>query len=65
MLAVVRYATGTLANDGRLEAAWGTLAEAFCGTDATSQVFWNVFGADLKNEPHGTHCALLLCTPAV
>ncbi|KAL1508380.1 hypothetical protein AB1Y20_004490 [Prymnesium parvum] len=33
-----------------LEQAWSVLAEYLCPV-----AFWNVFAADLKNEPHGMH----------
>ena len=35
---------------GQLVKAWSILAEYLCPT-----AFWNVFAADLKNEPHGMH----------
>ena len=44
---------GKLADDdaSHLQAAWLRLAERFCDSAA----YWNVMGADLKNEPHGMY----------
>ena len=35
----------------QLERAWTTLATTFADEDK----YWNVFAADLKNEPHGMY----------
>jgi hypothetical protein len=59
---------GTLSSENDLASVWEALADRFCadpsaggaggaggaGSSASSR-FWNVFGADLKNEPHGMH----------
>ena len=40
---------GSAAAAARLHLAWNLLAQTFCDVDR----FFNVFAADLKNEPHG------------
>lgn len=40
---------GGTAGREKLRRAWMMLAERFCDADR----YWNVFAADLKNEPHG------------
>mmetsp|Transcript_43460 Transcript_43460/g.98221 ORF Transcript_43460/g.98221 Transcript_43460/m.98221 type:complete len:187 (+) Transcript_43460:1-561(+) len=59
MLDLHSMAPGKWPDDGRvgttgrdeLIRAWGLLAEYLCDP----VTYWNVFAADLKNEPHGMH----------
>ena len=63
MVAGVWPDTGDVGVEGRsqLDEAWAALAALFCDAD----VYWNVFAADLKNEPHGMFWGPLGSAPDV